>query len=241
MADNYLQFSEVVARLKKKEEAWLTKQLQPIRVFANKEYPEDAVPAELADTDADWTGVRFLRDKTDHDPDWDALGFEYSFHDDHDKGGWGRHLWVYAEESGCPDNIAWLVQKFLKKFRPDQCWSLSYSTTCSKPRAGEFGGGAVFVTADTICWQNAYDFVEEQRAAFRRKEAVYVSVWDDTITCRSACQFDPATLHVSDIKPATNQEDAESCSALTDEYVEVDGKQLRESDGIVFEYKANEA
>ena len=75
MADNYLQFSEVVARLKKKEEAWLKKQLQPIRVFANKEYPEDAVPAELADKDADWTGVRFLREKTDHDPDWDAIGF----------------------------------------------------------------------------------------------------------------------------------------------------------------------
>ena len=172
MADNYLQFSEVVARLKKKEEAWLTKQLQPIRVFANKEYPEDAVPAELADTDADWTGVRFLRDKTDHDPDWDALGFEYSFHDDHDKGGWGRHLWVYAEESGCPDNVAWLVQKFLKKFRPDQCWSLTYSTTCSKPRAGEFGGGAVFVTADEIKWQDAYNFIEDQRAAFQRKEVV---------------------------------------------------------------------
>jgi len=237
VADNYLQFSEVVARLKKKEEAWLTKQLQPIRVFANKEYPEDAVPAELADTDADWTGVRFLRDKTDHDPDWDALGFEYSFHDDHDKGGWGRHLWVYAEESGCPDNIAWLVQKFLKKFRPDQCWSLTYSTTCSKPRAGEFGGGAVFVTADTIRWESAYGFIEDQRAAFQRKEAVYVSVWDDTITCRSACKFDPATLHVSDVEPAANQEDAESCSALTDEYVEVDGKQLRESDGIVFDYK----
>ena len=62
--------------------------------------------------------------------------------------GWGRHLWFYAEESGSPDNVAWLVQKFLKRFRPDQCWSLTYAATCSKPRVGEFGGGAVFVTAD---------------------------------------------------------------------------------------------
>ena len=130
-----------------------------------------AVPAELADTDADWAGIRFLRDKPDHDPDWDALGFEYTFHDDHDEGGWGRHLWVYAEESGCPDNVAWLVQKFLKKFRPDQCWSLTYSTTCSKPRTGEFGGGAVFVTADEIKWQNAYNFIEDQRAAFKVKHS----------------------------------------------------------------------
>ena len=64
--------------------------------------------------------------------------------------------------------MAHLVQKFLKKFRPDQCWSLTYATTCSKPRLGEFGGGAVFVTADSICWNSSYDFVEEQRMAFAR-------------------------------------------------------------------------
>ena len=84
MADNYLQFSEVIANLTEPEEAWLKEQLQPIRVFGEKEYPEDAVPAELADTEADWTGVRFLRDNGDCDPEWDALGFEYNFHDDHD-------------------------------------------------------------------------------------------------------------------------------------------------------------
>ena len=77
MADNYLEFSEVIANLTEPEEAWLKEQLHPIHVFGDKEYSEDAVAAELADTDADWTGVRFLRDKTDHDPDWDALGFEY--------------------------------------------------------------------------------------------------------------------------------------------------------------------
>ena len=175
MADNYLQFSEVIAKLTEQEEAWLKDQLESIRVFGEKEYPEDAVPADLADKEADWSGIRFLRDKPDHDAEWDALGFEFSFHEDHDNGGyvtdgWGRHLWLYAETWGDVTNVAWLVQKFLKQFRPDQCWSLSYSATCSKPRVGEFGGGAVFVTADTIRWQNAYDFIEEQRAAFNRKE-----------------------------------------------------------------------
>ena len=168
MADNYLQFSEVVAKLTEQEEAWLKDQLESVRVFGEKEYPEDAVPADLAGKDADWSGVRFLRDKPDHDAEWDALGFEFSFHDD--TGGWGRHLWLYAETWGDITNVAWLVQKFLKQFRPDQCWSLTYSATCSKPRVGEFGGGAVFVTADTIRWQNAYDFIEQQRAAFGRKE-----------------------------------------------------------------------
>ena len=170
MADNYLEFSEVIGNLTEPEEAWLKEQLQPIRAFADNEYPEDAVPAELADTEPDWSGVRFLRDKPDHDSQFDTLDFEYDFHDDHDTGGWGRHLWVYTEDWGDASNVAWLVQTFLKKFRPDQCWSLTYATTCSKPRVGEFGGGAVFVTAEAISWQNAYDFIEDQRAAFERKE-----------------------------------------------------------------------
>ena len=63
-----------------------------------------------------------------------------------------------------------LVQKFLKRFRRDQCWSLTYANTRSKPRLGEFGGGAVFVTADEICWNDCYDFVEEQRKTFQRRE-----------------------------------------------------------------------
>ena len=50
--------------------------------------------------------------------------------------------------------------------------TLTYATTCSKPRVGEFGGGAVFVTAHEIKWQNAYDFVEQERTAFEAKKAV---------------------------------------------------------------------
>ena len=79
-------------------------------------------------------------------------------------------MWLYAEESGNPDNVAWLVQKFLKQFRRDQCWALTYAATCSKPRVGEFGGGAIFVMANKITWQNAYDFIEKQRTAFEAKK-----------------------------------------------------------------------
>jgi hypothetical protein len=61
------------------------------------------------------------------------------------------------------------VQKFLKKFRPGQCWSLAYSTTCSKPRVSEFGGGAVFVTADTIQSNSTNDFIEDRRVTFEAK------------------------------------------------------------------------
>jgi hypothetical protein len=99
-------------------------------------------------------------------------GFEHRF--DTDEAGpenWGRHLWIYAEEGGDVERVAHLVQKFLKKFRPEECWSLSYATTCSKPRVGEFGGGAVFVTAADIKWQSAYIFLCGEKKAFDERRS----------------------------------------------------------------------
>ena len=171
MADNFLQFSEVIPNLTEPEEAWLEEQLQTIRVFGDKAYAADAVPAELADTEPDWSGPRFLNDQDDFDPDWDTPGFECDFDTDTDEGGWGRHVWLHADDWGNTESVAYLVQQFLKAFRPDQCWSLTYAATCSKPRVGEFGGGAVFVTADEIKYQNSYEFVEEQRTVFETKRS----------------------------------------------------------------------
>ena len=146
MANNYLQFSEVIGHLTVAEEQWLREQLQSIQVVDGNEYPEDEIPVDLQDAEIEWEGPRVMRDNPDYDADFNSLEFEYAFHDDHDTpDGWGRHLWLYAEESGNPDHVAWLVQKFLQKFRPDQYWSLTWAATCSKPRVGEFSGGAVFV------------------------------------------------------------------------------------------------
>ena len=176
MADSYLQFSEIIPNLTEPEEAWLKEQLQLVCIFGDKEYPADedgypiGNPEEVANQDPDWVIPRFLRDHKD-DLEDNEQGFCTEFHDDHDKAGWGHHLWLYAEECGDPDNVACLVRKFLKMFRPNDYWVLTYAATCSKPRAGEFGGGAVFVTADEIKGQNAYGFVEQERAAFEAKKA----------------------------------------------------------------------
>lgn len=159
MADNYLEFSETLGPLTKKQEDWLRRQLEPIIVVNGKEFPEDKAP----DGDqSDYRGLRFLRDYTPDDDDFEWCGF----HTDFEGCGKDRHAWVYAEENGDPGRVVHLVQSFLKRFRPHECWSLTYATTCSKPRVGEFGGGAVFVTVDDIRWQNAHDFVAQQRAAF---------------------------------------------------------------------------
>lgn len=166
MADNYLQLSEVLPHLSEEEERWLRHQLEPVLVFGDKEYTKDDLPEDLNPRDAEWRGCRAYRDMHEYEPDWDeSAGFGYSLPDDLDGDGDG-HLWIYIEESGCVDRVVHLIQKFLREFRPDQCWSLTYATTCSKPRIGEFGGGAVFVTADAIKWHNAHRFIEQERAAF---------------------------------------------------------------------------
>ena len=165
MPNNYLQFSEIITDLAADEEIWLRQQLEHVVVCGDQEYRDGEVPKDLNPRDADWSGIRAWRDlETDDDPEW--LGFDCEFDDSSEWEDWGRHLWIYAEESGDPDRAAHLVQKFLRRFRPDQCWSLTYAVTCSKLRVGEFSGGGCFVSAGEIKWQDSYRFVEEQRQAF---------------------------------------------------------------------------
>ena len=63
----------------------------------------------------------------------------------------GRAL-LYAEECGNIDTLAVTLTKFLKKFRPKLALILSWADTCSSMRAGEFGGGAVAITASHQEW-----------------------------------------------------------------------------------------
>ena len=168
MADNYLQFSETLDDLTTEQSAWLEEQLQPVVAFGDQEFSEDdPAIAKLPPSDPDYTGPRFLRDNPDFDSSWDVLGFEFNFINDHGNGKSAtRDLWLFADTYGDPAHVAWLIQKFLKQFRPGQCWSLTYANTCSKPRVGEFSGGAVFVTANEIKQQAASDFIEQERAEF---------------------------------------------------------------------------
>lgn len=171
MADNYLQFSELLANLTIPEEAWLARELKMIYVFGNREYEEDQLPDELDPANADWQGCRNNRDLPGIDSDDDTdCGFEYEFEGERgeSKDG-GRCLWFHSEYGAEIDRLAHLVRKFLRKFRPHAWWSLSYAQSCSKPRVGEFGGGAVFVTARTIKWNDSGDFVTREAKAFEQR------------------------------------------------------------------------
>ena len=166
MADNYLQFSEVLTNLTAEEAAWLESQLQTIVAFGDQEFREDDPAIATMLGDPAYSGPRFLRDNPDFDCRYDVTDFECDFFDDQDTEP-VRSLWLHADAYGNLEHVAWLIHKFLKRFHPDQCWSLTYANTCSKPRIGQFNGGAVFVTATEIKQQTADDFIQQQRAAFK--------------------------------------------------------------------------
>ncbi len=163
MSDNYLQFSESLNSLTDAEADWLRQQLEPVGFFGGREFTKSDLPANLSPDDADRICLRVFRDLPQDECD-DEAGFEYELLSDPTL---GQHLWLYAEECGRPEQVAHLIQRFLRQFRPADCWWLVYATTCSKPRIGEFGGGAVFVTAEAIECFEIGDFVDQQRAAFR--------------------------------------------------------------------------
>jgi hypothetical protein len=74
----------------------------------------------------------------------------------------------FAEECGCPDRVAYLVQKYLQQFHSGECWSFTWSETCSQPRVGEFGGGGMLVTARRLIPRSAHEFVAQQQDRFER-------------------------------------------------------------------------
>ena len=168
MANNCLEFSEVLSRLSTEEEAWLKDQLEIVCVYGDKEDAEGTAPYDVAASeDLDWSGCRAFRDMDDFETEFvDDAEFKYTFSRDDEDDEWGRHLWIRSAEYGNVAQVAHLVQKFLKKFRPGVAWALTWATTCSKPRAGAFGGGAVFVTASDIKWNDAHEFIEQQAEAF---------------------------------------------------------------------------
>lgn len=167
MADHYLEFSEVLANLTPEEAGWLRDQLKVVHIYDGKEYAEEEIPERFQGTDAEWFGCRVFRDMKSYDPDLgDGPGCEYRFDDDDRDGERGTHLYLSAVEGADLERVVHLVQRFLKTFRPGDCWSLTYAITCSKPQVGEFGGGAVFVTASETTWDNAHDFVERSKRRF---------------------------------------------------------------------------
>jgi hypothetical protein len=143
MANNYTQFSQAIEDITDEEDAWITTQLDPDLSPGKREWdPEDANDAP----DFQWDVKREIEESN-------VSGMP--------KGPGARWLWIYAEEFGNLANVATFVQAFLKKFRPSDCFTMTWSETCSRLRTGEFSGGAIFVTARGTRWLNPWMWLED--------------------------------------------------------------------------------
>jgi hypothetical protein len=68
-------------------------------------------------------------------------------------------------------------------------------------------------------------------------DATYTSVFDDSITCTSNCKYDTESKTVSEIDLVESADNPDAyADSVTDEYVTVNGRQLREEDGVTFDF-----
>ena len=172
MSNTYTEFSEMFKLSdnpdeKKKQVDWINHQLEKLEGYRSHNVVTGAdeivffkfgtVPEEIDAANIAYIGPRFLVDDTDLDEECSVtlefvtlefvtLEFEYFFKD----GG----IIFYATEYGDPEQVAKLVEKFLKEFDTGRVWSMEFCYYCNKPRPGQFGGGAVVVTAEGSCWNS---------------------------------------------------------------------------------------
>ena len=141
MANNYCQFSEEFVLKTDKQREWVRdKKYLACRLERN------------GCVDADKMTITELLEASE-DTEWCGEGFESHL----DDGNW----WIHSDEYGDPGAAAEAVRDFMEKFNVPGWFVINWCASCSKPRIGEFFGGAVAVSKDEIKYWNASDLAQE--------------------------------------------------------------------------------
>jgi len=154
MADNYVTFSEEITLKNTEELAWVKEHLGFFRKFHS--YFEDKPDLEF-EKHPEFSKFEKLCDKYDLEWDWDKLQFEYEISDE--------SIWIYSEGFSDVEQAIRFMQEFLRANRPNDRLHITWAFTCSKPRIGEFGGGAAVITAEKIHSIDLYEWVLEKKNA----------------------------------------------------------------------------
>jgi hypothetical protein len=80
----------------------------------------------------------------------------------------GDGIWI-RDDGGGPniDLLADYLQLVLKKFNPEGSAGFEWSSNASKHLLDAFGGGSVFVTADSIDWCSTWQWLNEKEKAWQ--------------------------------------------------------------------------
>jgi hypothetical protein len=155
VADNYVQFSEGLVIQTDEEEAWLRRLFEEGKFF-NHEEDVDKYEEFLR-----LWGISHISESAMYS--WPGFGYEF---EGDSTGSRTRYLWIWdGGMYGDVESAAAIIQAFIRKFRPDSVFRLTWAASCSKPRIGEFFGGAVVISSSVIKWFNA----EGVAAGYTRK------------------------------------------------------------------------
>jgi len=151
MANNYLLFSEELSGLTEEEKNWLEQELKQ---------PDWE--------DEDWSEERIRSWCNERDVEEIELWPEFMYDvQKNDESHWS--IWFYSDESANLESLISLIVRFFKHFNRDEYFTLSWAHTCSKPRLGEFGGGAVIANKSGATWINTDSWLHEQILLLKRK------------------------------------------------------------------------
>jgi len=153
MADNYCHFSEVISFENEGDRDWVKEHLEFYRKFQVQNDGNDLDFEEQPgfkefDALCEIYGLEW---------DCEALDFEYDLSAD--------DVHIYSEGFGNVDHAIVFMQEFLRQRDPEGILHLTWAFTCSKPRPGEFGGGAAFITAEKMEIIDLYEWVDKKRKA----------------------------------------------------------------------------
>jgi hypothetical protein len=119
--------------------------------------------SDLTPAEASWLKEEYA--KVDEDNDYYMNRFALKVD--------GETAYLYAEDNCDLDRVVAFVQAFLKTHRPDSSIGFEWAETCSKPRPGEFGGGAILVTATTDEWMSTGEALDILRSQSDRRVAAH--------------------------------------------------------------------
>lgn len=139
MATSYTRASAAIHNVTPEEGAWWTHFFVPSDELSEEELKERMKRFDLDEYDID----DFPNFNSKYIPDEEII-------------------WISHDESIDLDHVAMAVQEFLRRFRPDDAWGMEYAMTCSKPRIGEFGGGAFVVTATEESWTSTSTWLSQE-------------------------------------------------------------------------------
>jgi hypothetical protein len=160
MANHYTEFSEAIEDITEEELAWLNGipdrgDFEDITLWDEDDWQE-AYAKVLLEHGIDTS--EFVEGDLDLFPhfSWEA-----------EKGG---NWWIstHGDEWGNVAHVACVVHAFIKKFRPDFVFTLTWCSYCSKPRIGEFGGGWVVVSKDKMEFGDAWSAADKTAAGMKK-------------------------------------------------------------------------